>query len=154
VNSKIEKICAQKRNESNNSPINVGVVSCFNYQSETNIKKLFICLKGFKENFKILGGGNVYGCDQYISRLSINSGYDFVEYTPKHFNHTIYSYFPKNFHTSKYDVDNMNIRYNYLYFDCDILFIFHNKNKRDVFILKLIEHASESSSEKDVVLID
>jgi hypothetical protein len=130
------------------------MVSCINYQNETNIKKLFLVLKSFKENFKILGGGNMYGCDHYISRLSINLGYDFTEYTPKHFSHNIYSYFPKTFYNSNYDVENMNLRYNYLYFDCDILFIFYNEVKQDVFVKKLIEHTQQSYTKKDTIIIN
>lgn len=111
-------------------------------------------LKSFKEPFTILAGGNLYGLDGFIKNLSIELGYKCIEYIPTHFNHTEYSFFPKKFHNSKFDVNNFNIRYQHLFFDCDILFVFKESNKKDVAMSRLIEHAQGTQTNKKTFIID
>lgn len=153
MSSKIEKTFALKKAESNDSPIKVGIVSCINYQNYINIRNVFLALKNYKHNFIVLGGGNQIGSDNYIKSLSLELNYGFVEYIPNHFNHTEYSYFPRMFHNKRYDVDNMNLRYKYLYFDCDMLVVLKNHNKKDVFINNLITYVEGCTTQKPTIVI-
>jgi hypothetical protein len=153
VSSKIEKIFAQRKEDSNNEHLKVGIVSCINYQNFINVREVFMALKTFKHPFVILGGGNKIGADDYIKSLTLELDFGFVEYIPTHFKHTDYSYFPRMFHNGRFDLDNMNTRYKYLFFDCDILIILKNNNKKDVFIDKLIAYVKTSNSQKSILLI-
>jgi hypothetical protein len=153
VSSKIEKTYALRKVESNDSPIKVGIVSCINYQNHINIRDVFIGLKSFKHDFVILGGGNQIGADCYIKSLSLELNYGFIEYIPNHFNYTEHSYFPRMFHNKRYDVDNMNLRYKYLYFDCDMIIILKNNNKKDVFIDNLLKYVQNCTTDKPTLVI-
>lgn len=153
VSSKIEKIFAQKKTDLNNEQLKVGIVSCINYQNFIKVREVFVALKTFKHPFVILGGGNKIGADEYIKSLSLELDFGFVEYIPTHFKHTDHSYFPRMFHNGRYDVDNMNTRYKYLFFDCDILIVMKNKNKKDVFIDNLLKYVKTSNSNKSILLI-
>jgi hypothetical protein len=111
-------------------------------------------LKSFNKDFIILGGGNKWGADNYIREMCNNLKYQFIEYIPTHFEHRQTSFFPKKFHNSKFDVNNFNIRYQHLFFDCDILFIFKDTTKKDVSINNLIKYTRGSQSLKQVFIID
>lgn len=154
VSSRIEKICVRKKNDSSNCLPKIGIVSCINYQNHTAIKRLFMILKAFNNSFIILGGGNKWGADGYIRQMSTNLKYQFIEYIPTHFEHRETSFFPKKFHNSRFNVDNFNIRYQYLFFDCDMLFILKDTTKEDISIKRLIEYSRASQASKDVFIID
>jgi len=130
------------------------MISCINYQNHTNIKRLFMVLKSFDYSFSILGGGNLYGSDSFIKSMCLKLGYNFIEYIPTHFEHTPYSYFPKKFHKGKFSVNNFNQRYQYLYFDSELILIFRDSNRKDVAIDKFIEYSNSAVSQKDKFIIN
>lgn len=110
--------------------------------------------KSFNKNFIILGGGNKWGADNFIRKICSDLNYQFIEYIPTHFEHRETSFFPKKFHNSRFDVNNFNIRYQHLFFDCDILFILKDSTKRDISIKNLIEYTRGSQASKEVFIID
>jgi hypothetical protein len=146
-----------QQNTQNSSPnrINIGIVSCYNYQNHLKINKVFEELVKLNTDFTVLSGGNALGSDSYIKKISLSLRKNYIEFPPKHYTYNEHCYFPKEyFNKDDYSPKNYIARYMNILQYSDMIIIFKNKDIEDNTIGYFIKNLDLEHNNKPFIIID